>query len=354
MSEGFSALAASAAPLRLRRTGQRIRRWFRDRRVTFALVAVVLAGIFAGGTAFGWWAADRYGDRSAPAVGINPGGSVVAAGNGAVVPDVRGLTASEAKQVLTDLGLGVAEVNVRQAPSVGVPGRVVAQEPPAGQPVTATVTLVVAAPAVIPAVVGQPVAQVSRDLEQLGAQVVVQRVYRPQATVDTVLSVSPDVGQPATGNVVLTVASPPAAINLSDLRPVKGGCSNDDSVNINGTEYRHSLRCAAYRTANEVEYLLNRRTARLEAVLGQGDSTTPGRVVRFEILGDGRPLASGDLGYGQSQSVGVSTDGVLRLTLRVTVLNLAPTDSASVPAVFGAIRVIGGPSDVVSLTEAVR
>lgn len=284
---------------------------------------------------------------------LDPGSGAGASVSGPVMADVRGLTTADAKQVLTDLNLGVVTVTVREAPSVGRPGTVVAQDPPAGEPAADVVTLVVAASAVIPAVVGTPVAQATRDLEQLGAHVIVQRVYRPDVAVDTVLQVQPAAGRPAATNVVLTVSSPPAAVYLADLNPVAGRCSKADE-NVNGTAYHHSLRCTVATDVDEVEYLLNRRTVRLEGVLGQADTGEPGQVLRFELLGDGKVLVAMQLGYGQSKPVQVSTVNVLRLTLRVGRVGSPAPGTGSVPAIFGDIRVVGGPSDVVALTESVR
>jgi hypothetical protein len=212
------------------------------------------------------------------------------------------------------------------------------------------VKLVVAAAAVIPKVVGAPVATATRDLEQLGAHVVVQRVYRPSAAVDTVLDVSPAAGQPAAANVVLTVAAPPAAVNLADLRPVRGNCSEADT-NVNGLAYHHSLRCSATATARDVEFMLNRRTVRLTAVIGQDDRATPGQTVHFVISGDGKVLAAADLKYGESKAVDLDTSSVLRLTLSVQLVAPAPGTYPDVAAIFGDVKVIGGPADVVALTE---
>jgi hypothetical protein len=308
-------------------------------------VVLLALGLFSGGGVAGWTAANRYADRSAPPVALKVDAEAATAG-GPLMADVRGLTADEAKQVLADLGLGVTEVTTREAPSIGRPGTVVAQTPPAGQPASAKVELVLAAAAVIPKVVGTPVAQATRDLEQLGAHVVVDRVYRKGATVDNVLSVKPAAGSPAIANVVLTVAAPPAAVNLADLRAVAGGCSSGDYT-VNGVAHPHSLACSAYTTVSETAYLLNRRTVELHAVLGQNDQGTPGTRVRFTILGDGKTLASATLAYGAAKEIQANTTGVLRLTLRVQLIGT----TGSATAVFGEIRAVGGPADVVALTE---
>lgn len=315
-----------------------------------AAVSAVVLGLFGGGVATGWWAADRWSPVVAPDLQVTVGEEAAGAATG-TMPDLRGLAAAEARQVLVDLRLGAAQVVVREQPSVGVAGSVVAQDPPAGEPVVGTVTLVLAAPAVVPVVDGLDVSAAVRALEGLGAAVEVRRIYQPGVAADRVLAVEPVAGAAVPARVVLTVAAPPATVDLAELTAVSSDCSVD-VVQLNGVRQENSLTCRAGGTdVAEAVYLLNRRTARLEAVLGQPDTGEPGQRVRMEIVGDGRVLAAEVLGYGESKQVGVDTVGVLRLELRV---RLEGTGDTAAYGAFGTARVIGGPTDVAALKTPTR
>lgn len=341
--QGMPAVAPAVVPAALP-----VRR--RRRRLIAGAAAAVVLGLFGGGVATGWWAADRWSPRLAPDLEVTVG-EVVSGGAAGAMPDLRGLAAAEARQVLVDLRLGATQVVVREQPSVGVAGSVVAQDPAAGEPVAATVTLVLAAAAVVPVVDGQDVSVAVRALEGLGAAVEVRRTYQPGVPADRVLAVEPAAGSAVPARVVLTVAAPPASVDLAELTAVDSDCSVED-VQLNGARQENSLTCRAGESEfAEAVYLLNRRTARLEAVLGQPDTGQPGRRVRLEVVGDGRVLAAEVLGYGEARQIGVDTVGVLRLQLRVRVEG---EGTETVYGAFGTARVIGGPADVAALKAPTR
>lgn len=308
-------------------------------------LGVIALGIFLAGYAAGW-ATTSATPRYAPEVQIVITEPDESDEDVLVMPDVRGLTEPEARQVFVDANLTGLEIAVEERPSIGVPGTVVAQDPPAGSPPGRTITLTLAAPAVIPEIIGAPVTQATSELQSLGATVEVRRVYQPGATVDTVLGVSPAVGEPVTDRVVLEAAGPPASLYLAELRPTGSACSTGE-YRVNGTAYPNSIRCRASTSVSEAVYLLDRRTVSLEVVLGQDDTGQPGQRVRFEILADGRSVATHVLDYGQSLPVSVATANVLRLELRVS--REGTSGSGTAYGVFAGARVLGGADDIAAL-----
>jgi hypothetical protein len=171
--------------------------------------------------------------------------------------------------------------------------------------------------------------------------------------VDAVLEVDPAVGDPVTERVVLKVAAPPASVFLTELAANESRCSNDGAT-IDATLFPNTVACRGSSDEfTEAVYLIDRRTASIEAVLGQPDSGEPGQRVRIEIVGDGKVLASAVLSYGQSKKVSAPTSGVLRLVLRVTMEGTSTSFDTPTGA-FGDIRLLGGADDIAALKARPR
>jgi hypothetical protein len=321
----------------------------RRRRPAVVPAALVLIGVFAAGAAAGWWASTRYAPRYAPDIVI--AGADAPGGAGAselLAPDVRGLTADAARQVLVDAGLASVTVRTLDRPSVAPEGSVVTQDPAPGAPIAEELTLAVATPAVVPAIVGADVRAAVREVQAIGATVEVRRVYQPDAPIDTVLTVAPAAGAAAPPHVVLTVAGPATTAYLANLPAVSTGCGGE-AVAVDGVHYEHALVCPAGDRFVEATYLLNRQAMHLSAVVGQPDVDGDGRSVRFEVIADGKVVASGTLKAGQVRAVDLDTAKVLRLTVRVKAESGPPGGSLA----LGDARVIAGPDAVASLVNQV-
>ncbi|WP_344084554.1 PASTA domain-containing protein [Luedemannella helvata] len=315
----------------------------RSRRRSAVLpAALVLVGVFAAGSAAGWWAAGRYHPRYAPDIVVT-GSDAPAAGDTTelLTPDVRGLTEAAARQVLADAGLAAVKVRTRSEPAVAPQGTVVTQEPAAGAPIGGEVTLALAAPAVVPRVVGADVRAAVRDLRELGATVEVRRVYRAGAPIDSVLASDPAEGALAAPHVVLTVAAPPATAYLADLPAANSGCGGA-AVTVDGVRYERALRCPS---DVDILYLLDRRALRLDAVVGQPDTDGAGRAIRFRVIADGREIADGTLRAGQTRALSLDTSGVVRLAIVVDAESGPPGGSL----VFGDGRLTAGPEAIAAL-----
>lgn len=323
--------------------------WLRGRRLRVVVAVCAAAGLFLGGVATGWWAADRFSPRSAPELVVVAAPPAPDPGEEAAVtmPDLRGLTESEARQVLHDVGLAGVVVTVDSRPAVGAVGTVVAQEPVASAPVGGSVTLTLAAPAVVPEVVGAGVIEALRQLEALGARVQVDRVFQDGAEVDRVLGVHPVAGEPVGELVVLTVATPPSGVLLSELSPLEGGCRTVSGVQVGGQSYDEALRCGPSSDSEGTAYLLNGGVADFTATVGQADESPPGTQARLEVLVDGVVEFSEVFEWGDSRQVTVATGGALRLTLRVSLV--AESDGDGPALVLAEATLRGGPAEIDAL-----
>jgi NPCBM/NEW2 domain len=89
-------------------------------------------------------------------------------------------------------------------------------------------------------------------------------------------------------------------------------------ASINGSDYAHTVLQWAGDTRDPVT--IKRKAYRFQATIGVRDDASDQVRVQFELLGDnGKQLfQSRVLGYGDSQKVDVSVEGVLRITLRAT------------------------------------
>lgn len=334
--------------------GARLLSLLTRRRLVVVTAACAAAGLFLAGAATGWWAADQFSPRSAPQV------SVVAASTGdgeadgapsqVVMPDVRGLTEADARQVLSDLGLAGVTVIVASQPSVATSGTVVAQDPVASAPLARTVMLTLAAPAVVPDLVGIAVTEAIRQVEDLGARVRVVRTFAPEAGMDEVIAVEPPPGEPVTGNeVVLTVSTPASEATLTQLRPIEGGCRTVADVQVDGVVYHDALRCDRLRASGHtIVYLLNRGVTEFTATVGQDDASEPGEQVRVEVLVDEVVVSTSVLAWGESERVSADTDEGLRLTLRITPVG-DDVDNRAPVVVFAEPTLRGGPDAIQAL-----
>jgi hypothetical protein len=173
----------------------------------------------------------------------------------------------------------------------------------------------------------------------------VRRTYQAGAAVDTVLAVDPGVGKPVPAHVILTVAAPPAIAYLGDLPRVQTACTAA-ALSVSGLRYEHALRCPAdVGRFTEAAFLLDRKTLRFDAVIGQPDTDVSGRTVQYAVVGDGRTLVSGVLRYGETRTLSLDTSGVLKLVLRVT----ADSGGSGASIAFGDARVTAGPADIAAV-----
>jgi hypothetical protein len=114
----------------------------------------------------------------------------------------------------------------------------------------------------------------------------------------------------------------PVTTYLDALTPISGNPERG-TWSINGKIYPHSIGtgiCFGERE-HTVEYNLGKTYRTFKATIGLRDDTETGTRVRFQVLRDGVPYLSRDLGLGQSTPIVVPVQGVLRLRLVATLLN---------------------------------
>ena len=318
----------------------RVRRVFRSLRRHPRVVGGVLlvAASFAGGTLVGWEAHARSEQETAATLVVNVDRPVTAAESATLAsvaaPNLLGLDFESARQALVDAGVDPQQISRRDVPSAGASGVVVVQVPVAGVPVTGPVELGLSVAAQVPEVVGATIDAARDRFDELGAQVRVIRRYDPAASEGTVLAVDPPVGSPLPTAVDVTVASAPSSVFLTALRAAEGRCGTGEA-SINGTSFPTALTCSPSGQTAESVWLIDRRVVRMDVTVGQDDTGEPGAAVAWAIIGDGRVLLEGTVGYGQSVPVAVDLRGVLRLELRYSVTD-QPDDVGRARLVFGA------------------
>jgi hypothetical protein len=286
----------------------------------------------------------RYDDRNAPPVEVTFETQVAAEAQAGeadvIVPDLYGLSEAEAREALVDAGLAPDAITTIRVPAVGPTGRVVVQEPAKGTRNPAAAVIGLSQAATVPDIVGASVEDARNALELIGARVVEDKRYAPDATVGTVLEASPAPGQPASEAITIIVAAPPSAIFAADVSTVVSDCDDDD-VNIGGTAYTASLSCSLYPEDEPslVEYQVNALVDEVTATVGLVDGEEAA-TLRFRVLGDdGAVLWSRDVAAGTTEPLSIRTSGVQRFVFEVSVVG-APQIGGT-EAAWGDLRFVG-------------
>lgn len=231
------------------------------------------------------------------------------------MPDLRGLAANDARQILADVGVSAKDVLVTDQPAAGEAGLVLGQQPVYGYPVEGTVTLSVSTPAEVPEFAGRAATDVLSDLDELGAEVEIISRYVPGVEVGQVATITPRPGTLLPVAVTVVVAAEPEEVDLAALSAVDDNCYTQ-SDSLNGTQFANLLTCSSDRTAYEQSWIIKRAASRVSGVLGIPDSSEPRETMQLEILVDDVVVASYTAEYGATSRFDVDVTGALRLTLR--------------------------------------
>lgn len=352
MGGNFSGLGDAAEPAATQPTPKK-----RSRRWASLMIGgiLLLAGAFGGGAAFGWFAHRDWGPVPEPAAVIRPEiaapsfPAAIAADleEDVLAPDIRGLTPEDAIQSLVDAGFNPDDVTVIEEQSVLPPGSVLSQQPLAGAKGPAPMTLKVSVAAKVPELVGNDETSGVESLRTLGVFVTIERRYVPDAEPGTIISTYPGAGEDATVEMTVEIAAEPAGIALLDVVNT-GSCGSGTRIGAGGTIFDQAVTCrSATKNPTETVWLLNRKVATLDAVVGLDDKSKPGTDVRVLITGDGAALFDQVVVYGSTVPVAISTAGVLRLAMTVTTVSTEATETPTV--VLGEALLQGSESDLASL-----
>lgn len=234
------------------------------------------------------------------------------------MPSVLGLNQDIAQTVLDDAGLGDVKTTAVQRPAAGPVAMVVAQKPSAGTGSVGEIELTVSVPAPMPDVVGRDMIGVRSELEQLGAVVEIVPQFNPSVPKNQIVDVNPKPGEAMPTVVSLTVGDPGDALTLASVSTVdRSSCGTTGSATVNGATVGNSIKCDSGARPAFIEYALSRRAAALEALVGTSDSGRTG-AARVAVFGDGRELASANVGLGQSVPIHADLTDVMRLRIEVT------------------------------------
>jgi hypothetical protein len=273
------------------------------------------------------------------AIKVDPA-ELIAAQHGAAqpMPSLLGLNRDVAQTVLADAGLGGIKITFNDRAAAGPLGLVLAQKPSAGAGGVGEIELTVSTPAQMPDVVGKDVVDGRKALEQLGAVVQIERRVDPTAPRGQIMQSTPPAGQVMPTVVSVAVSDPGDALTLATVRAVNSDYCEDISAGemVNGKTVGQSVQCRPGKNPAVIEYAVSRNAAALEAMVGTNDrGGTGGATVR--ILGDGRVLATVNVGIGHSEPIRVDLRDVLRLRIET----VTSDQEHSPKVVLGDARLLG-------------
>ena len=330
----------------------------RGRRAALMTLATLLTvgGSIAGGVSVGWTLADERAarqdtDAPEPVEDDLPAVSFDENPSDRHMPDVRGLDAETALEVLADAGIAPAAVSMEEQPWAGTVGVIVEQEPRFASPNPEEVTLRVSEPASVPDLIGDDADAAATELEDLGAIVRSVQRYEAGADAGTVLSSDPDPGMDLAPEIEIEVAAPSSSVFLASIPLVEGNCDRGE-IEVDGQDHPDALTCRIRGDEVEHEWVLSRVVARIEGTIGVPDTGSSDAAVSVEILADGETIDTVSTSYGQPATIDVSVPDALRLTLRSRAVGEDEDDSTpTTDLVLADLRLIGGSDDLNRLRD---
>ncbi|MEV7605697.1 PASTA domain-containing protein [Paenarthrobacter sp. NPDC089322] len=320
-------------------------RWLRlSSAVAMLCVASLAVGLIVGWVARGALLDDPLTAAPESDAHQNPAGGV----DKLPMPDVRGLTEVDARQVISDAGYDPALVKISNVPSVLTTGTIAAQDPVAGTKNPTAITLSLPAPALMPDLAGKPLDEASRTLSSLGAQPLVNRVYDPNITPGSIISSEPASGAALTATPTLIVAGAPDSIPLASFKAI-GNCGTISTGSINGAPITGGISCNARSEASTTFWILGRTLNRLQAVVGIEDRADKDSRARVKMTADGKVIFDEEFTYGEGYNLDADVTNVLRLEIEVTTVGAASGTSGSAPIVLGNATLLGSAEAIAAL-----
>lgn len=342
------AVADEVPPLRLKDSvGSKLGSRVGSKRLLWISRGFLMLTLLGGGVLVGWAIGSDESLVEAeplPAVADEGDQAPAADVDALTMPDVRGLSAADARQILADVGVGASVVSTIDQPAAGETGIVLTQDPVYGYPVEGDVTLSVSTPAMVPRFAGRSADDVLADLDQLGAEVETRAVYVPDVPVGQVASIKPVPGTLLPVAVTVVIAAEPDTLMLSDVVAVEDNCYSGDSDSIAGQTFNYLITCDAYEDPESSSWVVKRAAYRLTGTAGVLDSGDPGERMLVEVIGDGTVLQTLDVSYGQSAGIDIDLRGVLRLSIRYRTLGTDEDGDGYGTVGLGRLRLLGDAS----------
>lgn len=312
------------------------------------LLALGLVGI---GVLLGWLAGSERSLVSAAADQTASGASADSAIRAATVvrmPDVRGLTAREAQQVLADQGVAADDVTVRDEPAAGDPDIVVAQEPVFGYEITGGVSLSVSTGAVVPNFRGRSAEKVLEALDALGAEVRSISRYIPGVAIGEVAEIEPAPGSPLPDSVNVTISEEPEYLDLAEAEAVGySGCysSIDEDLAIDTRFFPTGVVCDTSPEWSESAWVVQRAATRISGFVGAPSDAEEEYRTRVQVYADDTLVFDESVPYGRAVRLDGDVTGALRV--RVRYRSERPDEYGTVA--LGNLRVLGDAAQLARL-----
>jgi beta-lactam-binding protein with PASTA domain len=261
------------------------------------------------------------------------------------MPDIVGLSVTQAQAALFDAGLDDFEVQKR--PYAEPAEIVLEQTPSSGAYDGQEIVLIISESTTVPELVGVPTSSARQTLKDLGVQVVVEQEVLDGVAPDTVAQTDPVSGATLSSTVTLKVAEPESGVFASVLKPIQSQASSEPAV-LDGTPYPNSLVVKLSRPAT-VEYALNRRIRNFTATVGTVDKSSDAVPSQFVVYADDVIVYNEIVPFGETREINVSVLGVLRIRLEAS--PVGSQSSRLLTAAWGNARFSGGQSAVDALVS---
>lgn len=268
--------------------------------------------------------------------------SSTATENAATMPDLTGLTEDEARVELGNLG--VEDIAIEQRENLGSPGTVVDQVPGVGNPITGTITLVVATPVgPVPDFTGLQVAEVQAWADERGITFTEEAVPNAELPDGQVVATTPASGQTATSEIVVQVARTPQTLSLDLAEALESDDSycyaESGQTSIDGEPFAASW---VMPDGSECyfEFDLGRDWTQLTGLAGFTDDSDSDTRMRVQIILDGTEKLNQVIDFG-GDPIDLNIDVTDGLRLRIALSDVQGYGTVG----FGNLQLIGAPSD---------
>ncbi|MFN8053665.1 MAG: PASTA domain-containing protein [Acidimicrobiales bacterium] len=279
---------------------------------------------------------------------VDPGSS--GAGAAVDMPDVRDMKRDRALTIVGESGVPAGKITVEQVDQAGEADIVVNQDPAPGTNNPDAVTVYVSRPVAMPDYLNRAQKDVVTQLQQLGANPTIEYKFQAGTTEGAVLSQSVPAGSPMPADVSLVVAGQGAQVPIDLVQRVESDCSTGTESVIKGVTYPTSVECSvsyssSSREPDRTTYVLSGEFDAVSVALGVTDDSTLGYQARLKVLVDGQVRAEQVLSPGGAPFVAViPTTGAIQLSFEATFVGTPPSSSyPSVSAVFGSPTLLTSP-----------